>query len=125
MEIDTSAPEPIFEQIIAQLGNAVMEGNLVSGDKLSSIRQLASDLEVNPNTIAKAYLILEEYNIIETRGRAGSFVTHNAKNAYLNWLVSSTSTKINEAWNKLNTLSSSKDLSKKVWKLAIKELRDE
>jgi GntR family transcriptional regulator len=125
MEIDTSLPEPIFEQIISQIGNAILTGVLLPGEKISSIRQLASDLEVNQNTIAKAYLILEEFDVIETKGRAGSIITNTSKEAYTKWLVSSTSLKIKEAWNKLNSLSQSRELSKKIWALSIKELRDE
>jgi DNA-binding transcriptional regulator YhcF (GntR family) len=125
MEIDTSSPEPIFEQIISQVGNAILTGELQPGEKISSIRQLALDLEVNQNTIAKAYLILEEFEIIQTRGRAGSIVSISAKEAYTNWLVSCTSIKIKEAWNRLNSLSQSRDLTKKIWTLSMKELRDE
>ena len=55
LEVDTSTSEPVYEQIVRQIEDHVRLGTLSSGAALPSIRQLADDLELNPNTIAKAY----------------------------------------------------------------------
>jgi GntR family transcriptional regulator len=65
---------PVFAQIVSQIREAVRRGELKPGTPLPAIRQLALDLVINPNTVAKAYRLLERDNVIETRGRHGSFV---------------------------------------------------
>jgi GntR family transcriptional regulator len=72
--IDESEPEPVFSQLIRQIREAVAGGMLKPGTPLPTIRQLALDLRVNPNTVAKSYRLLERDGVIETRGRSGSFV---------------------------------------------------
>ncbi len=57
-----------------QIRSAVQGGALKPGAPLPAIRQFAADLQINPNTVAKAYALLERDGVIETRGRAGSFV---------------------------------------------------
>lgn len=72
--IDESDPEPVFSQLIRQIREAVSQGELKPGTPLPTIRQLAMDLRINPNTVAKSYGLLERDGVIETRGRSGSFV---------------------------------------------------
>ena len=72
--IDETDPEPIFAQLIRQIRKAVAGGELKPGTPLPTIRQLAADLQINPNTVAKSYGLLERDGVIETRGRSGSFV---------------------------------------------------
>jgi GntR family transcriptional regulator len=72
--IDESEPEPVFSQLIRQIREAVSAGELKPGTPLPTIRQLALDLRINPNTVAKSYRLLERDGVIETRGRRGSFV---------------------------------------------------
>lgn len=79
IEIDARSPLPVYEQIVLQIRRAVSEGTLAIGDPLPPIRQLASDLEVNPATVAKAYQILDKDGIIHTAGRRGTFVHAKAK----------------------------------------------
>jgi GntR family transcriptional regulator len=79
MAIDVTDPVPVFTQLIAQIREAVRSGTLKSGTPLPPIRQLAADLQINPNTVAKAYRLLERDGVIETRGRHGSFVHSDAK----------------------------------------------
>ena len=74
ISIDDTGDVPVFAQLIAQIRAAVRSGALKSGTALPPIRQLAADLQINPNTVAKAYRVLERDNVIETRGRHGSFV---------------------------------------------------
>jgi GntR family transcriptional regulator len=74
ISIDEKSPEPVFSQLIAQIREAVRSGALKPGTPLPAIRQLAADLQLNPNTVAKAYRLLERDAVIETRGRLGSVV---------------------------------------------------
>ena len=74
ISIDAGATEPVFSQLINQIREAVRTGELKPGTPLPAIRQLATDLQLNPNTVAKAYGLLERDAVIETRGRHGSFV---------------------------------------------------
>jgi DNA-binding transcriptional regulator YhcF (GntR family) len=72
--IDTSAAMPPYEQIRVQVRDAVAGGALAAGAKLPTVRALADELGLAVNTVARAYRELETDGIIETRGRAGSFV---------------------------------------------------
>jgi DNA-binding transcriptional regulator YhcF (GntR family) len=72
--IDASAATPPFEQVRVQVRDAVAAGELIAGAKLPTVRALADELGLAVNTVARAYRELETDGIIETRGRAGSFV---------------------------------------------------
>jgi GntR family transcriptional regulator len=78
LEIDTHSPVPIYEQIIDGIQRSVRRGELVPGSPLASVRQLAGDLEINPNTVARAYRTLEREGILETAGRRGTRVAADA-----------------------------------------------
>ncbi len=73
--IDTSLAEPPYDQIKRQIGALVADGRLAPGDKLPTVRRLADDLGLAPNTVARAYRELEAAGVIDTRGRAGSFIS--------------------------------------------------
>jgi GntR family transcriptional regulator len=77
--IDVNAEPPVFTQLMEQVRDAVQSGSLKPGAPLPAIRQLAADLQINPNTVAKAYALLERDSVIETRGRAGSFVHRDGR----------------------------------------------
>jgi GntR family transcriptional regulator len=77
--IDIDDPIPLFTQLIEQIKQAVANDNIAPGDPLPSIRQLASDLELNSKTVAKAYKLLERDSVIQTRGYRGTFVHPDAK----------------------------------------------
>jgi GntR family transcriptional regulator len=77
--IDIDNPVPQFEQLIEQIKAAVSAGVLKPGDALPSIRQLASDLDLNSKTVAKAYKLLERDSIIEAKGYRGTYVHPKAK----------------------------------------------
>lgn len=72
--IDLENASPPFAQLIEQIRFAVGNGQLAPGDPLPSIRQLASDLDLNSKTVAKAYRLLERDAVIESRGYRGTFV---------------------------------------------------
>ncbi len=75
LRIDPAAPEPLFEQITRKVKEGVAGGELSSGDRLPSVRELARELAINPNTVARAYEALERQGVIVRRQGAGSFVT--------------------------------------------------
>jgi len=72
---DEFSPEAPYEQIRSQVVEDVASGALQPGERLPTVRRLASDLGLAINTVARAYRELEHAGVIETRGRAGSFVT--------------------------------------------------
>lgn len=72
--LDRNALTPLADQIVARLGELVMSGQLPAGAKLTSIRQLASQLAVSPQTVVTAYDRLVAAGRIESRGTAGFFV---------------------------------------------------
>jgi DNA-binding transcriptional regulator YhcF (GntR family) len=74
LRVDTNSRVPPFEQVRGELARQITEGVLAVGTKLPTVRRLAADLGIAPNTIARAYRELEEAGLIETRGRVGSFV---------------------------------------------------
>lgn len=75
MRIDPHAAEPAFEQLKQQISAQVEDGELQPGDKLPTVRALASELGLAPNTVARVYRELESSGVIDTRGRSGSFVS--------------------------------------------------
>lgn len=78
--IDNSSPRAVYQQIIDQVKRDIALGRLIQGEKLPTVRQLAVQLVINPNTIAKAYRQLESEQIITTRPGAGTFVATLSNN---------------------------------------------
>ena len=76
--IDHASRIPIYEQIKTQIIALINSGVLSPGDKLPSLRALASDLSLNFNTIKKVFALLEADGVIESRQGAGFFVTTGA-----------------------------------------------
>lgn len=72
--VDPALPDPPYEQVRAQIARQVETGELRAGDKLPTVRRLAGDLGIAANTVARAYRELEHAGLIDTRGRAGTFV---------------------------------------------------
>ncbi|MFT4009807.1 MAG: GntR family transcriptional regulator [Nocardioidaceae bacterium] len=72
--IDATDTAPPYEQLRRQITKQVESGELQPGDRLPTVRRLAGDLKLAPNTVARAYRELEAAGVIETRGRGGSFV---------------------------------------------------
>lgn len=79
ISIDLNNPEPVFAQLMSQIRAGVQRGELKPGAPLPPIRQLANDLQLNPNTVAKAYSLLERDGVIDARGRRGSFVHRDGR----------------------------------------------
>jgi len=74
IQITTQSTTPIFRQIVDQLRRQIASSQLAVGDALPSVRQLAKDLVINPNTVAKAYAELQRDGLIESRQGRGVFV---------------------------------------------------
>ena len=77
LRLDPLSAEPIFEQIVFQVKAQVARGTLRAADKLPSVRELAKELAINPNTVARAYQALESQDVIVRRQGSGCFVTGN------------------------------------------------
>ena len=73
--IDQASGVPFYRQIIDQILYSVADGKLKPGMKLPTVRQLAVDLSINPNTISKAYNELIIKGVLETQQGTGTFVT--------------------------------------------------
>ena len=74
--IDNASDRPVYQQIIDQVKRDVALGRLFKDEKLPTVRHLAGQLAINPNTIAKAYRQLEQEGIIITKPGAGAFVAN-------------------------------------------------
>ncbi|MDJ0323350.1 GntR family transcriptional regulator [Cryobacterium sp. PH31-AA6] len=72
--LDPHSPTPPFEQLRTQVIEGVRSGAFAPGDKLPTVRRLAETLGLAANTVARAYRELERDQVIETRGRLGSFI---------------------------------------------------
>jgi GntR family transcriptional regulator len=73
--LDATNGVPFYKQIILQVEMAIADGRLATGDKLPTVRSLAVDLQVNPNTVARAYSELEIRGIVTTQQGTGTFVS--------------------------------------------------
>lgn len=79
--LDPTTGLPPYEQVRGGLVAAIESGELTPGDRLPTVRRLAHDLDLAANTVARAYRELEAAGVIETRGRAGSFVAGDRREA--------------------------------------------
>jgi GntR family transcriptional regulator len=77
LTVDPRSGVPIYLQIIEQIKRSIALGVLQAGEQLPTVKQLAIDLTVNPNTVARAYRDLERDQVIETAPGRGSFVRSN------------------------------------------------
>ena len=74
IRIDAKSGVPFYRQIIEQVKFAIARGAVASGDRLPTVRQLAVDLSINPNTVIRAYRELEIEGVLETQQGSGTFV---------------------------------------------------
>ncbi len=74
LEIDHHSGEPIYRQIIRQIRQQIMTGQLKDADQLQTVRDLAARLNVNPMTVSKAYSFLEAEGLVERKRGIGLFV---------------------------------------------------
>jgi GntR family transcriptional regulator len=74
IRLDEHSGVPVYRQIIDQVRGGVANGALQTGDQLPTVRQLAVDLAINPNTVVRAYRELELGGLLETNQGTGTFV---------------------------------------------------
>ena|SRR5579862_4212727 len=74
--LDLESGVPVYRQIIDQIMGGMAAGNLAGGHQLPTVRQLAVDLEINPNTVVRAYRELEIRGVLETQQGTGTFISH-------------------------------------------------
>src|SRR5512137_2843999 len=72
--LDAKSGVPFYRQIIEQVKFGISRGVLATGDQLPTVRQLAVDLSVNPNTVVRAYRELEIEGVLETHQGSGTFI---------------------------------------------------
>ncbi len=80
INLDYSSRTPIYEQIVSEIERYVALGILKSKDQIPSIREMASNLGINPNTVKKAYSILENKGVITSLSTKGTFISNNIDN---------------------------------------------
>ena len=74
-QLDLRSGVPVYRQIMDQVLGAMASGRLASGDQLPTVRQLAVDLSINPNTVIRAYRELEIRGFLDTHQGSGTFIT--------------------------------------------------
>ena len=78
--VDPNDPTPIYVQIMDEVRRALVLGTLAPDDALPSVRQLAIELRVNPNTVAQAYRELERQGVVHVRRGQGTYVSKTRRN---------------------------------------------
>ena len=78
IQVLPGSDEPIYLQIVSQIGQAVARGELSAGDKLPAVRKLAAELVINPNTVVRAYGVLEQQGLISSKTGSGTYITDPA-----------------------------------------------
>ena len=74
VRIDQHAAKPLFDQLRTQIIDGIRDGRLPPGTRLPTVRELAGQMSLAVNTVARAYRELETAGVLETRGRFGTFV---------------------------------------------------
>jgi GntR family transcriptional regulator len=74
LSLDLKSGVPFYRQIIDQVKSSIATGALEPGDRLPTVRQLAVELSINPNTVSRAYTELELTGLVETQMGSGTFV---------------------------------------------------
>jgi GntR family transcriptional regulator len=82
-QVDANHPTPLYHQLERSIRFAIATGRLAVGDQLPTVRQLAVDLRINANTVAKVYSELERAGVVETRRGVGTFVSAQPEEATL------------------------------------------
>ena len=75
LRLDLHSGVPVYRQIIDQVYGGIASGSLAIGDQLPTVRQLAVDLSINPNTVARAYREMELGGLLETHQGTGTFIS--------------------------------------------------
>src|SRR4029078_11468621 len=76
IDLDLHSGVPVYRQIIDQVVGSIAASALTGGDQLPTVRQLAVDVAINPNTVIRAYRELEIRGVLETQQGTGTFISH-------------------------------------------------
>ena len=79
LQLDLKSRKSIYEQVMDQLKEQVMTGQMATGEKLPSVRELSKSITVNPNTVQKAYRELERQGYVYTTSGVGTFVADRSE----------------------------------------------
>jgi GntR family transcriptional regulator len=74
--LDAHSGVPVYRQLIDQVMGGMAAGALAGGDQLPTVRQVAVDLSINPNTVVRAYREMEIRGVLETQQGTGTFISH-------------------------------------------------
>ena len=74
--LDQHSGVPVYRQIIDQVLGGIATGSLIRGDQLPTVRQVAVDLSINPNTVVRAYRELEIRGVLDTQQGTGTFISY-------------------------------------------------
>src|SRR5262245_6145358 len=74
LHLNPDSGVPLYLQLIEQIKHAIESGAIAAGEQLPSVRQMAEDILINPNTVARAYRELEHEGIIELKHGSGAFI---------------------------------------------------
>ncbi|MBN1974325.1 MAG: GntR family transcriptional regulator [Sedimentisphaerales bacterium] len=75
-KLDIKSGVPFYRQIVDQIRYGIASGRLLPGEQIPTVRDLAVQLEINPNTVSKAYSELEILGVLDTQQGTGTFVAH-------------------------------------------------
>lgn len=75
IQIQPGSDKAVYTQIMDQITEAIARGQIRIGDKLPAVRKLAAELVINPNTVARAYSLLEQSGVVVTKKGSGTFVS--------------------------------------------------
>ena len=75
VQISSGSNEPIYTQVVGQISRAIAQGLIKPGEKLPAVRNLAAELVINPNTVARAYTILEQQGLVTTKTGSGTYAS--------------------------------------------------
>ena len=79
LQLDLKSRKSIYEQVMEQLKEQIMTGQMATGEKLPSVRELSKSITVNPNTVQKAYRELERQGYVYTTSGVGTFVADRSE----------------------------------------------
>jgi GntR family transcriptional regulator len=103
IQISPGSDKPIYVQIVEQISEAIAKNELAAGDRLPAVRKLAAELVINPNTVARAYSVLEQAKLVTTKTGSGTFVSdprlHSRDAADINMLAERMDTLITRGLN--------------------------
>ncbi len=75
IEIDHHSDVPVYKQLMTAIGDMILSGDFTVGEQLPSVRKLATDLGINPNTVAKVFTLLQSDGYVDSKPGVGYYVT--------------------------------------------------